>query len=102
MSDVINYIMIAIFLLCWVLIIVKLIRNKFSPVKTVKAEVYDKYKPNVVSKYPENWKSKSCVVVFKIKDKKLSFNVSEFSYGNYKINEKGTLKYKGAKIISFK
>ena len=101
MSDVINYILSAIFLLCWFLIIVKLTRNKFSPVKTVKAEVYDKYKPNVVSKYPESWKPKSCVVVFKIKDKKLSFNVSEFSYGNYKINEKGTLKYKGNKIISF-
>lgn len=102
MLDVINYIMIGIFLLCWFLIIVKLIRNKFSPVNTVKAEVFDKYKPNVASKYPEKWKAKSCVVVFKIKDKKLSFNVSEFSYGNYKINEKGTLKYKGTKIISFK
>ena len=102
MSDVINYILGTIFLLCWFLIIVKLIRNKFAPVKTVKAEVFDKYRPNVVSKYPESWKSKSCVVVFKIEDKKLSFNVSEFSYGNYKINENGTLKYKGAKIISFK
>ena len=102
MSDVINYVLLGILLLCWFLIIVKLIRNKFSPVKTVKAEVVDKYKSNVVSKYPENWKLKSCVIVFKIKDKKLSFNVSEFSYGNYKINEKGTLKYKGSKIISFK
>ena len=101
-SDVINYILIGISLLCWFLIILKLIQNKFSSVKTLKAEVVYKYKPNVVSKYPESWKPKSCVVVFKIKEKKLSFNVSEFSYGNYKISEKGTLKYKGNKIISFK
>ena len=65
MSDVINYILLGILLLCWFLIIVELIRNKFSPVKTVKAEVFDKYKSNVVSKYPENWKLKSCVIVFK-------------------------------------
>ena len=102
MSDVINYILIGISLLCWFLIILKLIQNKFSSVKTVKAEVVDKYIPNVVSRYPENWRTKNCVVVFKTKDKKLSFNVSEFSYWNYKINEKGTLKYKGNKIISFK
>lgn len=44
----------------------------------------------------------SCVVVFKTKDKKLFFNVSEFLYGNYKIKQKGMLKYKGMKIISFK
>lgn len=102
MSNVINYIFIGIYLLCCFLIVLKLIQNKFSPVKTVKAEVIDKYKSNVVSKYPESWKPKSYVVVFKTKDKKLSFNISEFSYGNYKINEKGTLKYKGTKIISFK
>lgn len=102
MLDIINYTLIGLFLFCWALIIVKLVRNKISPVKTVKAEVFDKYKPNVISKYPENLKSKSYIVVFKTKDKKLSFNVSEFSYGNYKINEKGTLKYKGNKIISFK
>ncbi|MBQ2967634.1 MAG: DUF2500 family protein [Clostridia bacterium] len=102
MSEVIHYILIGISLLCWFLIILKLIQNKFSPVKTVKAEVVDKYKPNVASKYPERWKPKSCVVVFKTKDKKLSFVVSEFSYGNYKISKKGTLKYKGNKIISFK
>ena len=102
MSDVINYILIVISLLFWFLIILKLILYKSSPIKSVKAEVIDKYKTNAISKYPENWKPKSCVVVFKIQDKKLSFNVSEFSYGNYKIHEKGTLKYKGNKIISFK
>ena len=85
MLDIVNYIMIGILLLCWFLIIAKLIRNKFSPVKTVKAEVVDKYKPNVFYRYPESWKPKSYVVVFKIKDNKLSFNVSEFSYENYRI-----------------
>ena len=41
MSDVINYILIGISLLCWFLIILKLIQNKFSSAKTVEAEVVD-------------------------------------------------------------
>ena len=102
MQEFVNYILIAIFLLCCFLITVKLIRSKFASLKTVKAEVFDKYKPDAISKYPENWKSKSCFVVFKTKDKKLSFNISEYSYNIYRIGEKGTLKYKGSKIISFR
>ncbi|MBO5733693.1 MAG: DUF2500 family protein, partial [Clostridia bacterium] len=68
---------------------------------TVKAKVIDKYKPEMVSKYHGTFKQERYIVVFATNNKKLSFNVSKFSYGNYKINEKGTLKYKGTKIISF-
>ena len=40
-------------------------------------------------------------IVFSTTDKKLAFNVSEFSYNGYNIGESGTLKYKGHKIIEF-
>ena len=66
------------------------------------AEVFDKYKSNIVSRYPKIFKQESYIIVFKTKDKKLSFNVSAYSYNNYRIKEKGTLKYKGNQIISFK
>ena len=79
----------------------KFVFDRYASVKEVKAKIVDKYKPDIVSKYPGTFKSECYVVVFETKNKKLSFNVSEFSYGNYKINEKGTLKYKGSKIISF-
>lgn len=102
MNNVINILAIILFVLCWFLIIKKLIWNKVAPIKTVKAEVIDKYKPDVVSKYPGVFKDERYVVVFKTKDKKLSFDVSGFSFNNYTIEEKGTLKYKGTKIISFK
>ena len=101
MHNVINAIAIVSVLLCWVLIIKKMIISRYAPVKTVKATVIDKYKPDMVSKYNGVFKQERYVVVFDTKDKKLSFDVSEFSYGNYKINQKGTLKYKGMKIISF-
>lgn len=102
MFDIINLIAIIIFLLCWILIIRKFIVNRCATVKTVKAKIVNKYKPDIVSKYPGTLKRERYVIIFATKDKKLSFDVSEFSYDNYKINEKGTLKYKGNKIISFK
>ncbi len=101
MDNVINIFAIVLFLLCWFLTIKKLICNKVAPVNTVKAEVVDKYKSNIVSKYPGTFKRERYIVVFKTKHKKLSFDVSEFTYSSYKIKEKGTLKYKGIKIISF-
>ena len=102
MDNVINIFSIILFLVCWILIIRKFIWNKVAPVKCVKAEVVDKYKPDIVSRYPGVSKQGSFIVVFKTKDEKLSFNVSAFSYDNYQIKEKGTLTYKGNQIINFK
>ena len=101
MSDIINVIAIILFLVCWALIIGKFIICRYATVKTVKAKVVDKYKLEIVSNYPETLKQTRYIVVFLTKDKKLSFDVSEFSYNNYRINDKGTLKHKGSKIISF-
>ena len=102
MFNIINVVAMVLFLGVWISIIVKFIFNRYATVKTVKAKIIDKYKPDTVTKYHGTFKQESYIVVFETKTKKLSFNVSEFSYGNYKINEKGTLKYKGTKIISFK
>ena len=42
------------------------------------------------------------LIVFSVDGKKKSFYVSQFSYGGYRVNEKGVLKYKGDKLIEFK
>lgn len=97
---IINVIAIIFFLLCWFLIIRRIISGKVSSVKTVKAEVVDKYTSKPVSNYPGT-QNRRYMVVFKAEKKKLSFNVSEFTYGDYRVGERGTLKYKGNKIISF-
>lgn len=101
MAEIINIIAILLFLSCWILVIKKIVWNRFAPVKTVKAEVFDKYQANNASKYPGVFKQGRYMVVFATKDKKLAFAVSEISYHSYKIKEKGTLKYKGNQIISF-
>ena len=97
-----NLLLMLLILLCWLLIIKRFIGNKYAPVKSVKAEVFDKYKTSAVSRMHGTFKREHYIVVFSTSDKKLSFCVSEFSYGNYNIKDKGTLKYKGDQIISFK
>jgi len=47
-------------------------------------------------------KKESYIVVFDTGNKKLSFMVSEFSFANYRVGEKGTLTYKGDRLIDFK
>ena len=38
---------------------------------------------------------------FSVGEKKKSFYVSQFSYGGYRVGEKGTLKHKGDRLIGF-
>lgn len=100
-TQIIVILVLAFWLLVAIRIVVKVVRNKYAPVKTVKAVVIDKHKVESFSKYSGNGKRNKFVVVFSANGKKLSFYVSEFSYGGYKIKESGTLKYKGDRIIDF-
>lgn len=101
MSFIVNLFGILLFLLCWFLILKKLMMSRYAPVKTVQAEVIDKYKENTFSKYPGVSKQEVYIVVFAAQDAKFSFAVSELSFQQYNIKEKGTLTYKGNRIISF-
>lgn len=83
-------------------ILIRTIKNRYAPIKTVKAVVIDKNKIETFSKYSENGKTEKYVIVFSINGKKKPFYVSQFSYNGYRINDKGTLKYKGDKLIAFK
>ena len=98
---VITLLFVCIGALAMVSIIARLIKNRYAPVKTVKAVVIDKHKVETFSKYAGNGKSEKYVIVFSVGGKKKSFYVSQFSYNGYRLNEKGTLKYKGNKLIAF-
>ena len=104
-ENIVSIILPALFIVAWVLVIVRIIiktiKNKYASVKTVKAVVIDKHKIETFSKYSGNGKNEKYVVVFSVNGKKKSFYVSQFSYGGYKINEKGKLKYKGDNLIGF-
>ena len=89
-------------LLALVGILLKLIKNRRAAVVTVNAVVIDKHKTEVFSKYSGNGRQVKYTVIFLAEGKKLSFHVSEFSYAGYQVNEKGTLKYKGNRLIEFR
>ena len=92
-------IMLTLMLALYILLAVKFLRNRLAPAKKVRAKVLDKNKVEFPSKYGKNAKY---AVVFQTDDgKKLSFYVSEFSFGGYHRGETGTLTYKGDRIIDF-
>lgn len=105
-ENISNIIIISLFLgvgaLAVVSLLVKAVKNRYAPIKTVKAVVIDKNKVEAFSKYSGNGKSEKYVIVFSVEGKKKSFYVSQFSYNGYRVNERGTLKYKGDKLIEFK
>lgn len=100
-TNAINFILIILVFTLWGILIIKFFKNRYSAVKTVNATVTDKYKCQTGSKTYGELTPECYTVVFLTKNKKLSFNVSEFSYNNYKIDETGILKYKGKRIIDF-
>ncbi len=100
-GNIVGIVLISIWLLAFAAIMIKHIRNRYAPIKSANAVVIDKQIIESFSKYAGDGKHKKYVVVFLSNDKKLSFYVSAFSYGGYKINEKGVLKYKGSRLIDF-
>ena len=105
-ENVINIVITSIFICIGALamgsIIARTIKNRYAPIKVVEAVIIDKNKIESFSKYSGSGQTEKYVIVFSVNGKKKSFYVSQFSYNGYKVNEKGTLKYKGNKLISFK
>lgn len=61
----------------------------------------DKYKKSGIRKYGI-FSGERYILVFSTAKGNKAFTVSEFSFAHYKLREKGTLKYKGDKIIEFR
>ena len=103
LANIFNCLAVALFVICWVLIIFRFINNRYAKVRTVKAVLSDKYKTKPVSRIPGTFNNRSAyTVIFSVGTKKLSFNVSEYSFSNYRVGKKGTLTYKGGRLIDFK
>ena len=100
----INYVFVILELVIIVGIITKLLHNYFSKEKREEAVVVNKqsFDKTIYRKSQAPFVKKSYVITFQCKNKKRHFDVSELSYNNYRINQKGTLKYKGSHLIDFK
>ena len=94
-----NYITMALFLVVSLLAVVRLFGWRFSPVRKAKGEVIHKQTVENFSKY--SGKKVQYAVVFLVNGKRKSFYVSAFSYNGYRVGEKGTLTYRGDRLIDF-
>ena len=85
-------------------IAIRLCRNKFGMQRQVYAVVADKQciEREVYYKFQAPKLNKEYVITFLTENKKMSFNVSQVSYKNYHIGQKGILKYKGNELIEFR
>lgn len=99
-GSIVNYIF---FLLAIIIAVALLVRNCFLKEKTEKAVVVDKqrYDRQIFSKNQALSVKAEYIVSFRNGNKTRHFKVSEISYNNYEINQKGTLKYKGKHLIDF-
>ena len=103
-GNIVNFIFALIGVIIVVGISIKVIINIFSKEKSIMAKVVDKqsYDKQIYRKSQAPFIQKEYVITFLCGNKKKYFNVSELSYRNYKVNQKGTLKYKGNQIVDFK
>ena len=102
-GNIVNFIFALIGAIIVIGIIIRVIINLFSKEKSIKAIVVDKqsYDKQIYRKSQAPFTVKEYVITFLCGNKKKYFSVSELSYRNYKVNQKGTLKYKGNQIIDF-
>lgn len=99
--DPVGMIFLGLFAALYALCFVRILRTLFAPVRSVRAEVVDKSVVERFSKYRADGKTRRYAVVFLAEGKKRSFYVSTFSYGGYRVGERGTLTYKGDRLIGF-
>ena len=99
----VNYVFVILELIIVVGIVAKILHNCFSKEKREEAIVVNKqsFDKTIYRKSQAPFVKKSYVITFQCKNKKRNFDVSEFSYNNYIINQKGTLIYKGSRLIDF-
>ncbi len=82
----------------------RLIFNLLSKEKQEKAVVANKqhFDKQIYRKNGLPFARKEYIVTVECRNKKRHFEVSELSYKNYKVGQKGILRYKGNRLIDFK
>ena len=96
-----QYILTGIILILYLIIMIRFCISRFGPVKKVTAVVVHKQKVELTAPKSPGGKTVRYAVTFQFGQKRKSFYVSELSYGGYHKGEKGTLTYRGDRLIDF-
>lgn len=108
MENYVGTVVNCVFVLCAVVIfvgiILRVLKDRFSHEKSAKATVVDKntFRDRALLFHQAPHTTHRYVVTFDLNGKRMRFYVSELSYQSYKIGDKGTLVYKGLRLIDFK
>ena len=102
MNNIINVVVIGIYVVCLFFSIKTLMLHFAKKQKKVSATVCDKFEGRAQNWHPGSFNPVRYTVVFSTAKGKLSFNVDPSSYVNYKVGKKGTLTYRGGRLINFK
>ncbi len=101
-ETIINMIFIILILVIFIGIGIRILKNKLSAVKEIEAEVIKKECfTEMTIRHSLPTSRKRFIITFMCNGKKLAFDVSEFSYSNYRVGERGILKYRGNTILDF-
>ncbi len=107
MADFVGNIVNLIFFLIGIIIVFgiafRVFKDSFLKEKELDAVIINKqcYDKRVYSIGQAPYTKKNYIVSFLCGKKKLHFEVSEFSYKIYSLNQKGRLRYKGNRLIDF-
>ena len=93
-ANIVNFIFALIGAIIVIGIIIRVIINLFSKEKSIKAIVVDKqcYDKQIYRKSQAPFMRKEYVITFLCKNKKRYFNVSELSFGNYKVSRRRAIR----------
>lgn len=102
-SKVLNSLFCILILVIFIGIFVRLFREKRAKTVKVSAVVVNKqqYEKEVYRKEAKPYIKRECIVTFLCGDKRLSFEVSEYSYDGLALDQSGILTYKGSRFLDF-
>ena len=101
MENPMEWFFLIFFTVVYGIITIRFLRSRFGKTVTVSATVVHKQKVEQKSFKTPPYIRYKYAVTFQIGEKKKSFYVSELSYGGYRKGEKGTLTYRGDRLIDF-
>lgn len=84
-------------------IAIRLVRDRYSRERREYGEVVNKqmFETEMIGKDRMPFKKRKCIISFMCGGRRLDFETPEFMYGEYSIGDKGTVVYKGSRLIEF-
>lgn len=102
-STVFNCLLCILALIIFIGIFIRVFKHSFSKTVESPAVVINKqrYEKEVYYKMAVPKIKRECIVTFLCGNKRLSFEVSEYSYDGLELNQEGMLTYKGSRFLDF-